>query len=99
WLEKLRAAEAASRRRDSRMAESDSSPVHPARLIAEVDRFSDPDAIVVGDGGDFVSFAGRLLERPKPGLWIDPGPYGCLGSGPAHPMGGQAGPPHPPGPP
>jgi acetolactate synthase-1/2/3 large subunit len=86
WLEKLRDAEAASRRRDETMTASDSSPVHPARLIAEVERFSDTDAIFVGDGGDFVSFAGRLLERPRPGLWIDPGPYGCLGSGPAYAM-------------
>ncbi|HXC78616.1 MAG TPA: acetolactate synthase [Candidatus Acidoferrum sp.] len=86
WLGKLREAEAASRRRDATMTDSDSSPVHPARLIAEVERFSDPDAIFVGDGGDFVSFAGRLLERPRPGLWIDPGPYGCLGSGPAYAM-------------
>jgi acetolactate synthase-1/2/3 large subunit len=68
------------------MTSSDSSPVHPARLIAEVNRFGDPDAIYVGDGGDFVSFAGRLIERPKPGLWIDPGPFGCLGSGPAYAM-------------
>ena len=86
WLGKLREAEAASRRRDAKMTDSESSPVHPARLIAEVERFSDPDAIFVGDGGDFVSFAGRLLERPRPGLWIDPGPYGCLGSGPAYAM-------------
>ena len=86
WLEKLRAAEAASRRRDEAMTQSDSTPIHPARLIAEVDRFSDPDAIFVGDGGDFVSFAGRLIERSKPGLWIDPGPFGCLGSGPAYAM-------------
>ncbi len=86
WLGRLREAEVASRRRDAAMTESDTSPVHPARLIAEVERFSDPDAIFVGDGGDFVSFAGRLLERPRPGLWIDPGPYGCLGSGPAYAM-------------
>src|SRR4029077_746668 len=86
WLEKLRHAEAASRKRDEAMTTSDSAPVHPARLIAEVERFTDPDAIFVGDGGDFVSFAGRLLERPRPGLWIDPGPYGCLGSGPAYAM-------------
>jgi acetolactate synthase-1/2/3 large subunit len=58
--------------------------VHPARLVAEVERFCDEDAIVVGDGGDFVSFAGRLLHRRRPGLWIDGGPYGCLGSGPGY---------------
>jgi acetolactate synthase-1/2/3 large subunit len=68
------------------MIESEASPVHPARLIAEVARYVDDDAIVVGDGGDFVSFAGRLVERPQPGLWIDPGPFGALGSGPAYAM-------------
>ena len=86
WLAHLRESEAAARARDAAMIQSDSSPVHPARLIAEVDRFADPDAIFVGDGGDFVSFAGRLIERPKPGLWVDPGPFGCLGSGPAYAM-------------
>jgi acetolactate synthase I/II/III large subunit len=86
WLEKLREADAASRRRDEVMTRSDSSPVHPARLIAEVDAFCDEDAIVVGDGGDFVSFAGRLIERARPGLWIDPGPFGALGSGPGYAM-------------
>ena len=86
WLEKLREAEAAARRKDRAMTESDSEPVHPARLVAEVARFADPDAIIIGDGGDFVSFAGRLIERPKPGLWIDPGPFGALGSGPAYAM-------------
>ena len=86
WLDVLREKEAAGRKRDKAMTGSDSSPVHPARLIAEVDRHIDPDAIVVGDGGDFVSFAGRLIERPRPGLWLDPGPFGCLGSGPAYAM-------------
>ena len=86
WLEQLRKAEAEGRARDKTMIESDSSPVHPARLIAEVNRFADPDAIIVGDGGDFVSFAGRLVERKKPGLWIDPGPFGALGSGSAYAM-------------
>jgi acetolactate synthase-1/2/3 large subunit len=86
WLARLREAEGSSRRRDEAMTSSDTSPVHPARLINEVDRFCDPDAIVVGDGGDFVSFAGRLIERPNPGLWIDPGPFGALGSGPGYAM-------------
>jgi thiamine pyrophosphate-dependent acetolactate synthase large subunit-like protein len=86
WLERLREAESTARMRDRPMIESESSPVHPARLIDEVSRYLDPDAIVVGDGGDFVSFAGRLIERPRPGLWIDPGPFGALGSGPAYAM-------------
>ncbi len=86
WLQTLRATEIAARGRDEAMTKSDSVPIHPARLVAEVDRFADPEAILVGDGGDFVSFAGRLIEREKPGLWIDPGPFGCLGSGPGYAM-------------
>jgi acetolactate synthase-1/2/3 large subunit len=86
WLGRLRESEAAVRARDMALTQVDSSPVHPARLISEVDRFADQDAIFVGDGGDFVSFAGRLIERQKPGLWIDPGPFGALGSGPAYAM-------------
>ena len=86
WIAALRETENVARKSDEAMTSSDSSPVHPARLIAEVDRFADPDAIIVGDGGDFISFAGRLIEREKPGLWIDPGPFGCLGSGPGYAM-------------
>jgi len=86
WLDSLRGAEVAARKRDEAMTQSNSSPVHPARLIAEVDRFADPDAVIVGDGGDFISFAGRLIERSRPGLWVDPGPFGCLGSGPGYAM-------------
>ncbi len=86
WLGALRSSEEAARAGEAAMTQSGTSPVHPARLIAEVGRYIDDDAIVVCDGGDFVSFAGRLIERPKPGLWIDPGPFGCLGSGPGYAM-------------
>ena len=44
----------------------------------------DRDAIVVGDGGDFVSYAGRVVDSYLPGCWLDPGPFGCLGSGPGY---------------
>lgn len=86
WVEHVAEVSQTARAQDVKLAASQGSPVHPARLIAEVDHFCDPDAIVVGDGGDFVSFAGRLIHRRQPGLWIDGGPYGCLGSGPGYAM-------------
>ena len=46
----------------------------------------DRDAIVIGDGGDFVSYAGRVMDTYEPGCWLDPGPFGCLGSGPGYAM-------------
>ena len=33
------------------------------------------------DGGDFVSYAGRVIDSYQPGCWLDPGPFGCLGTG------------------
>jgi acetolactate synthase-1/2/3 large subunit len=54
------------------------------RLYAELAEVLDRDAIVIGDGGDFVSYAGRVVDTYEPGCWLDPGPFGCLGSGPGY---------------
>ena len=86
WLDRLAEKDAASRSRDRVLREADGAPVHPARLVAEVEAYCDPDAIFVVDGGDYVSFVGRLVERKAPGLWVDGGPFGCLGSGPGYAM-------------
>ena len=60
------------------------APLHPMRVYHELGQVLDRDAVVIGDGGDFVSFAGRVIETYEPGCWMDPGPYGCLGSGPGY---------------
>jgi acetolactate synthase-1/2/3 large subunit len=89
WVTRVAEAGLAARARDAELGATPGAPVHPARLVAEVERHCDPDAILIGDGGDFVSFAGRLVHRRRPGLWIDSGPYGCLGSGPGYALGAR----------
>jgi thiamine pyrophosphate-dependent acetolactate synthase large subunit-like protein len=54
------------------------------RIYGELAQMLDRDAIVIGDGGDFVSYAGRVVDSYQPGCWLDPGPFGCLGSGPGY---------------
>jgi acetolactate synthase-1/2/3 large subunit len=81
WLRRLREQAAATAGRDRELLESDADPIHPARVYGELRRLLVDDAVVIGDGGDFVSFAGRFLEPARPGNWLDPGPYGCLGAG------------------
>jgi acetolactate synthase-1/2/3 large subunit len=81
WIDILRQFDLAARDGDRAELGSDSEPIHPARVIGEVASALDRDAIVVGDGGDFVSYAGKLLDSYLPGHWLDPGPYGCLGAG------------------
>src|SRR4030095_1672613 len=48
------------------------------------DDILDRDAIVIGDGGDYVSFAGRVMNTSEPGCGLAAGPFGCLGSGPGY---------------
>ncbi|MEA2313701.1 MAG: hypothetical protein QOI03_393 [Solirubrobacteraceae bacterium] len=84
WVSELRAAE--DQRREAERAEFEDSrePLHPMRVYAELAQVLDRDAIVIGDGGDFVSYAGRVLDTFEPGCWLDPGPFGCLGTGPGY---------------
>lgn len=81
WLERLREAARAAIDADADALASDAKPIHPGRIYGELRRQLDDDAVVIGDGGDFVSFAGRWIEPARPGCWLDPGPYGCLGTG------------------
>ncbi len=84
WIAELRGAE--SERRAAERAElgDERAPLHPMRVYGELARVLDRDAIVVGDGGDFVSYAGRVIDTYAPGCWLDPGPFGCLGTGPGY---------------
>ena len=81
WLPGLAAATRAAQAADGPLLASDADPVHPARIYGELLKVLDDDAVVIGDGGDFVSFAGKYIEPPRPGGWLDPGPFGCLGTG------------------
>ncbi|MEU4619117.1 acetolactate synthase [Actinoplanes sp. NPDC023801] len=89
WIASLRTAEDAARARDAEAMAAGSDPIRPARVYGELRRVLDPDAVTIGDGGDFVSYAGRFLEPSRPGVWLDPGPYGCLGTGLGYAMGAR----------
>jgi acetolactate synthase-1/2/3 large subunit len=84
WLERLRVAESEKREAERAQLEDERAPLHPLRVYHELGQVLDRDAIVVGDGGDFVSYAGRVMNTYEPGCWLDPGPYGCLGAGPGY---------------
>jgi acetolactate synthase-1/2/3 large subunit len=84
WVEHLRAAETERRAAEREQLDDERAPLHPMRLYRELGQMLDRDAIVIGDGGDFVSYAGRVVDSYAPGCWLDPGPFGCLGSGPGY---------------
>jgi acetolactate synthase-1/2/3 large subunit len=69
-------------RLDAQCASAD-VPVSHYRWAAEIARVVTPDTIVVGDGGDVVGCAAKIVPLSRPGQWLDPGPFGCLGVGPS----------------
>ncbi len=89
WLTELRKVEAERRAAEQEELNDPRSPLHPMRVYKELGEVLDRDTVVVGDGGDFVSYAGRLIETFEPGCWMDPGPFGCLGAGPGQAIGAK----------
>ncbi|HET7510144.1 MAG TPA: acetolactate synthase [Solirubrobacterales bacterium] len=89
WLEQLRNIEAEKRAAEQEELGDPRSPLHPVRVYKGLSEVLDRDAIVVGDGGDFVSYAGRFIDTYQPGCWMDPGPFGCLGAGPGQAIGAK----------
>ena len=89
WLTHLQGVVAAKAAQDAELLATDTPDIHPARVLGELIPRLNPDAVVIGDGGDFVSYAGRLIEPKRPGCWLDPGPYGCLGTGLGYALGAR----------
>ncbi|HEX7127637.1 MAG TPA: acetolactate synthase [Thermodesulfobacteriota bacterium] len=87
WLASLRETESEKREAEREDLGDDRAPLHPVRIYGELNQLLDRNAIVIGDGGDFVSYAGRFIETYEPGAWMDPGPFGCLGAGPGQAIG------------
>ena len=81
WTTELQDTARKAAARDAELLGATADPIHPARIYGELVPRLAEDAVVIGDGGDFVSFAGKFVEPKRPGGWLDPGPYGCLGAG------------------
>ncbi len=83
WSGQLRAKEDAGEAALATQLTSDEVPIDPMRLckaIADVVA-ADDEMIVIGDGGDIVAQASKVLKVPDNGTWMDPGPLGTLGVG------------------
>ncbi|MCH7708660.1 MAG: acetolactate synthase [Myxococcales bacterium] len=62
---------------------SDEVPIDPQRMCREVRDWLETldNPIVIGDGGDIVATAAKILPVKGEGAWMDPGPLGTLGVG------------------
>jgi len=84
WVAQLRAIEEDKLADERQLLADKRAPLHPMRVFAGLREVCDRDAIMIVDAGDFGSYAGRVVASYEPGCWLDPGPFGCLGSGPGY---------------
>jgi acetolactate synthase I/II/III large subunit len=82
WRARLTAAEREARAALDAQGVSSEVPISHYRWAAEIARRVAPETIVVGDGGDVIGCAAKMVALHRPGQWLDPGPFGCLGVGP-----------------
>jgi acetolactate synthase-1/2/3 large subunit len=89
WVARVHDLEAQSAVADDGLLGGSARPIAPLRVYGELRKRLDRDAVVVCDGGDFVSYAGKYVDVYEPGCWLDSGPYGCLGTGLGYAMAGR----------
>ncbi len=83
WEEKLRKAYAAFIATEIEQKKDPSDPIHPNRLVAQVQAFFGPDTYYVVDGGDTSYYGGcGFSSNEKVGVAAPAGSlFGCLGTG------------------
>jgi acetolactate synthase-1/2/3 large subunit len=91
WIEELRAEEHKQRAQLIPHMHATKSPLNQYQLAAALGEAlgAGPDGtghiaddvIIIGDGGDVVALASKVLPLGRGGQWLDPGPLGCLGVG------------------
>ncbi len=81
WPETVQVLKNAARESVCRGAASDTEPLHPARLCAEVQQLLPRDASIVVDGGDIAGFAILSMQAYSPGSMQWVGAFGHIGVG------------------
>jgi acetolactate synthase-1/2/3 large subunit len=82
WRDVVRKKEDDAQARLMAERRSEDVPISHYRLAHEIAAVVDAGTTVVADGGDVVGCASKIVALSRPGQWLDPGPFGCLGVGP-----------------
>jgi len=90
WIERLREKHEVGLARMAAMEVNDSSPIHPLRLMCEIAKVLEKDAVIVEDGHDTLGFCRHSLTSHAPGHRINPGTMGNVGMGMPFAIGAKA---------
>lgn len=89
WVATCRARDDARDAEIASMATESGEYLNPLGVAAAVDRALTDDAVLVGDGGDFVASVSYVTRPRRPLGWLDPGVFGTLGVGAGFALGAK----------
>ncbi len=82
WTNSLKSAGRSLLDFELRMRETASNPIHPVRLVAQIQKVAGDDTVYVTDGGDTNYFGLAFSTKQKAGvIAAAAGLFGCLGTG------------------
>jgi thiamine pyrophosphate-dependent acetolactate synthase large subunit-like protein len=81
WVDALRKRDLERETDIDTQAAAQGEFVNPLGFFRALDRAAGENAVMVADGGDFVSTASYILRPRGPLAWLDPGVFGTLGVG------------------
>ena len=90
WLARLGEKDAAATAKSQTAASNDAYPIHPLRLMAEIAKVLEDDAVLIEDGHDTLGFSRHSLKSHRPGHRINPGTMGNVGLGVPFAIGAKA---------
>ncbi|MCE7736081.1 MAG: thiamine pyrophosphate-binding protein [Candidatus Heimdallarchaeota archaeon] len=81
WFEKLQARDDERNDEIASFGDQDTEYVNPVKLCMAIENNVDQDSGLINDGGDFISTISYIVQPRSPLRWLDPGPFGTLGTG------------------
>ncbi|MDX1688361.1 MAG: thiamine pyrophosphate-binding protein, partial [Candidatus Promineifilaceae bacterium] len=89
WYDTLEARNDARDQEIVEQAAVETDYVNPLSLCRQLEDVIGDDSVIIGDGGDFVATASYIVRPRGPLSWLDPGPFGTLGSGAGFALGAK----------
>ncbi|MCG8353882.1 MAG: thiamine pyrophosphate-dependent enzyme [Chloroflexales bacterium] len=89
WQAQLRQRDQARNAEIARQIHERTDKISPVHLCSEIESSLGPNALLVGDGGDFVATASYIVQPRGPLAWLDPGAFGTLGVGAGFALGAK----------
>jgi thiamine pyrophosphate-dependent acetolactate synthase large subunit-like protein len=87
WINRLRTRDSEREAAIDEQAGHEGEWVNPIAFLRMLDQHAGENAVMVGDGGDFVATASYIVHPRGPLSWLDPGVFGTLGVGAGFALG------------